>query len=192
MVCGLTVSGLYLQVDSPNHGHLIYNRAPGQTSMWCVLLIPGDSTRFTRLCEWIQYHKHYKIIHSYCQVHCICHRTAVNSVKEQCHALRCARPLVKIGHVIFIYVTTPHSECAVLAITHENRALLTCIACSELQIFNTALGQRRPRAVLKISRSLYSQRVRVFVNKTLTTVSNPKILNSCTPSWKPFVKLRWQ
>ena len=35
-----------------------------------------------------------------------------------------ARPLVKIDHVIFIYVTTPHSESAVLAITHENRALL--------------------------------------------------------------------
>ena len=34
-----------------------------------------------------------------------------------------ARPLVKIDHVIFIYVTTPHSESAVLAITHE-RALL--------------------------------------------------------------------
>ena len=34
------------------------------------------------------------------------------------------RPLVKIDHVIFIYVTTPHSESAVLAITHENRALL--------------------------------------------------------------------
>ena len=36
----------------------------------------------------------------------------------------CARPLVKIDHVIFIYVTTPHSESAVLAITDENRALL--------------------------------------------------------------------
>ena len=35
-----------------------------------------------------------------------------------------ARPLVKIYHVIFIYVTAPHSESAVLAITHENRALL--------------------------------------------------------------------
>ena len=35
-----------------------------------------------------------------------------------------ARPLVKIDHVIFINVTTPHSESAVLAITHENRALL--------------------------------------------------------------------
>ena len=35
-----------------------------------------------------------------------------------------ARPLVKIDHVIFIYVTAPHSESAVLAITHENRALL--------------------------------------------------------------------
>ena len=35
-----------------------------------------------------------------------------------------ARPLVKIDHVIFIYVTAPHSERAVLAITHENRALL--------------------------------------------------------------------
>ena len=34
------------------------------------------------------------------------------------------RPLVKIDHVIFVYVTTPHSESAVLAITHENRALL--------------------------------------------------------------------
>ena len=33
----------------------------------------------------------------------------------------CARALVKIDHVIFIYVTTPHSESAVLAITHENR-----------------------------------------------------------------------
>ena len=29
------------------------------------------------------------------------------------------------------------------------------------------------RAVLKISRSLYGKRVRVFENKTLTTVSNP-------------------
>ena len=29
------------------------------------------------------------------------------------------------------------------------------------------------RAVLKISRSLYSKRVRVFENNTLTTVSNP-------------------
>ena len=36
----------------------------------------------------------------------------------------CARPLVKIDHVIFIHVTTPHSASAVLAITHENRALL--------------------------------------------------------------------
>ena len=35
-----------------------------------------------------------------------------------------ARPLVKIDLVIFIYVTTPHSESAVLVITHENRALL--------------------------------------------------------------------
>ena len=33
-------------------------------------------------------------------------------------------PLVKINHVIFIYITAPHSESAVLAITHENRALL--------------------------------------------------------------------
>ena len=72
---------------------------------------------------------------------------------------------------IFIYVTTPHSESAVLAITHENRALMN----SDLKIFNTALGLRRPRAVLKISRSLYSQRVRVFVNKPLTTVSNQKV-----------------
>ena len=47
----------------------------------------------------------------------------------------CARPLVKIDHVIFIYVTTPHSESAVLAITLENRALLTCIACSELRSY---------------------------------------------------------
>ena len=31
------------------------------------------------------------------------------------------------------------------------------------------------RAVLKISRSLYSKRVRVFENKTLTTDSNPVI-----------------
>ena len=31
--------------------------------------------------------------------------------------------MVKIDHVIFIYVTTPHSESAVLAITHENRGL---------------------------------------------------------------------
>ena len=30
-----------------------------------------------------------------------------------------------------------------------------------------------PRAVLKISRSLCGQCVRLFVNKTLTTVSNP-------------------
>ena len=29
------------------------------------------------------------------------------------------------------------------------------------------------RAVLKISRSLYGKRVRVFENNTLTTVSNP-------------------
>ena len=35
-----------------------------------------------------------------------------------------ARPLVKIDNVIFIYVMAPHSESAVLAITHENRALL--------------------------------------------------------------------
>ena len=35
----------------------------------------------------------------------------------------CARPLVKIDHV-----TTPHSESAVLAITHENRALLKMAA----------------------------------------------------------------
>ena len=34
------------------------------------------------------------------------------------------------------------------------------------------LHEATPRAVLKISRSLCSQRVRVFVNKTLTTVSN--------------------
>ena len=30
-----------------------------------------------------------------------------------------ARPFVKIDHMIFIYVTTPHSESAVLPITHE-------------------------------------------------------------------------
>ena len=36
-----------------------------------------------------------------------------------------ACPLVKIDHMIFIYVTTPHSQfSAVLAITHENSALL--------------------------------------------------------------------
>ena len=35
------------------------------------------------------------------------------------------------------------------------------------------LHSATPRAVLKISRSLCGQRVRVFVNKTLTTVSNP-------------------
>ena len=35
------------------------------------------------------------------------------------------------------------------------------------------LHEATPRAVLKISSSLCSQRVRVFVNKTLTTVSNP-------------------
>ena len=34
---------------------------------------------------------------------------------------------------------------------------------------------RRPRAVYKIFRSLYIQLVCVFVNKTLTTVSNPKL-----------------
>ena len=33
------------------------------------------------------------------------------------------------------------------------------------------LHSATPRAVLKISRSLCGQRVRVFVNKTLTTVS---------------------
>ena len=32
--------------------------------------------------------------------------------------------MVKIDHMIVIYVTTPHSESAVVAITHENRALL--------------------------------------------------------------------
>jgi hypothetical protein len=35
------------------------------------------------------------------------------------------------------------------------------------------LHSASPRAVLKISRSLYDQRVRIFVNKTLTAVSNP-------------------
>ena len=35
-----------------------------------------------------------------------------------------ARPLVKIDHVIFIYVTAPHSESAVLAVTYENRVLV--------------------------------------------------------------------
>ena len=35
------------------------------------------------------------------------------------------------------------------------------------------LHEAKLSAVLKISSSLYSKRVRVFVNKTLTTVSNP-------------------
>ena len=34
------------------------------------------------------------------------------------------------------------------------------------------------RAVLKISRSLYGRRVRVFVNKTLTTVSNLRLVTA--------------
>ena len=32
--------------------------------------------------------------------------------------------LVNIDQMIFIYIKTPHSKSAVLAITHENRALL--------------------------------------------------------------------
>ena len=39
----------------------------------------------------------------------------------------------------------------------------------EIMCWRRNLRLRRPLAVLKISRSLYNQRVRVFVNKTLTT-----------------------
>ena len=51
----------------------------------------------------------------------------------------------------------------------------TCLMYNELEIFNTALILHSASlcAVLKISHSLYSKRVRVFENKTLTTVSNP-------------------
>ena len=47
-------------------------------------------------------------------------------------------------------------------------ALAGSIRNSKISILHSAM----PRAVLKISRSLCGQRVRVFVNKTLTTVSN--------------------
>ena len=50
-------------------------------------------------------------------------------------------------------------------------ALAYCIVNSTFSILHSA----SLRAVLKISRSLYGKRVRVFVNKTLTAVSNPLI-----------------
>ena len=49
-------------------------------------------------------------------------------------------------------------------------ALAECTINSKFCILHSA---RRPRGVNKIFRSLYIQLVRVFVNKTLTTVSNP-------------------
>ena len=48
-------------------------------------------------------------------------------------------------------------------------ALADCTMNSKFSILHSAL----PRSVLKISRSLYSQLVHAFVNKTLTSVSNP-------------------
>ncbi len=48
-------------------------------------------------------------------------------------------------------------------------ALADCTMNSKFSILHSAL----PRSVLKISRSLYSQLVHVFVNKTLTSVCNP-------------------
>ena len=73
-----------------------------------------------------------------------------------------ARPLVKIDNVIFIYVMAPHSESAVLAITHENRALLQ-MALRFAQIGEEEIPQIIS-ALLKISRSV-------------TTVSKPQIYN---------------
>ena len=53
------------------------------------------------------------------------------------------------------------------------------LASSTMNSKISMLHAATPRAVLKISRSLCGQRVRVFVNKTLTIVSNQnKISNS--------------
>ena len=50
------------------------------------------------------------------------------------------------------------------------------LAGSTMNAKFSILHSATPHAVLKISRPLCGQRVRVFVNKTLTTVSNPYIL----------------
>ena len=52
-------------------------------------------------------------------------------------------------------------------------ALAYCTMNSKFSILHSASLSASLRAVLKISRSLCSKRVRVFENKTLTTVSNP-------------------
>ena len=100
----------------------------------------------------------------------------------------CARLLIKIDHVIFIYVTTPHSESAVLAIIHENRALLnsdrifkgletvsSCFAYKYKHCIQYCIWPKKASCSIENFSFIVCQRVRVCVNKTLTTVSNPKI-----------------
>ena len=54
-------------------------------------------------------------------------------------------------------------DCLVRVLLTNTR---TGLPYNELEIFNTALSYR----------SLYGRHVRVFVNKTLTTVSNPRLV----------------
>ena len=79
--------------------------------------------------------------------------------KTYCFCLR-ARP-VNSDHILNVLETVKFVFCL------QIHALAECTMNSKF------CRPRRPRAVYKIFRSLYIQLVRVFANKTLTTVSNP-------------------
>ena len=91
-----------------------------------------------------------------------------------------ARPLVKIDHVIFIYVTTSHSESAVLAVTHENRTLLQT-ASRFAQVGEEEIPQIISDSIPTNTKRQTAWSVSIFKGKSETKriTSQIKVIDNC-------------
>ena len=91
-----------------------------------------------------------------------------------------ARPLVKIDHVFFIYVTTPHSESAVLAITHEKCALLQ-MTSTFAQVGEEEIPQIISDSIPTNTKRQTAWSVSIFKGKSETKpiTSQRKVIDNC-------------